>query len=391
MVSNVKLLGEVNMKKKKILIFIDWFIPAYKAGGPIQSVSNMVTHLKSEFDFWIYTSNSDLNEPLSLPSKSLNKWIKKDDFNIMYVDASQQNVKFLKKLLHGNCFDAVYINSLFSLKFSIQPLIVAKQLNSKVILAPRGMLGAGALSIKPLKKKLFLKVFKIFGGHKNIIWHATDVSEKVEIVSHFGNETNVMVAPNLTKKVIGIRPNKNKQVDSLRLFFLSRIAVKKNLLTAIKALSFLQKDVNIEFSIIGPIEETEYWKQCQSEFKSLPNNVKVSYLGATPNHELSSILNNQHVMILPTQHENFGHVIMESWQAGCPVIISKNTPWKDLESKHLGFDLHNNNFESYVEAIHHFAKMNQLEFDKWSKASYDFGKAFSENKVIINKTKQIFS
>ena len=88
MVSNVKLLGEVNMKKKKILIFIDWFIPAYKAGGPIQSVSNMVTHLKSEFDFWIYTSNSDLNEPLSLPSKSLNKWIKKDDFNIMYTDAS---------------------------------------------------------------------------------------------------------------------------------------------------------------------------------------------------------------------------------------------------------------------------------------------------------------
>ena len=94
-------------------------------------------------------------------------------------------------------------------------------------------------------------------------------------------------------------------------------------------------------------------------------------------------------MILPTQHENFGHVIMESWQAGCPVIISKNTPWKDLESKQLGFDLDNNNLESYVKAIHHFAKMNQLEFDKWSRASYDFGKAFSQDKVIINKTKQL--
>jgi len=388
MVRNVKL-GEVNMKKKKILIFIDWFIPAFKAGGPIQSVSNMVTHLKSEFDFWIYTSNRDLNEPLNLPSQSLNKWIKKDDFNIMYADKSQQNIKLLKKLFHANFFDVVYINSLFSLKFSIYPLIVAKQLNSKVILAPRGMLGAGALSIKSLKKKLFLKMFKIFGGHKNIIWHATDVSEKVEIISHFGSETNVIVAPNLTKKVIGIKPNKNKQVDSLKLFFFSRIAVKKNLLLALKALVLLHKDVIVEFSIIGPIDEAEYWKQCQSELKSLPNNVKVSYLGAMPNHKLSSILNNQHVMILPTHHENFGHVIMESWHAGCPVIISKNTPWKDLESKHLGFDLDNNNLESYVKAIHHFAKMNLLEFDKWSKASYDFGKAFSEDKVIINKTKQL--
>lgn len=65
------------MGKKRILICIDWFLPAYKAGGLIQSVSNMLTHFKNEFNFWIYTSNKDLNETLSLPSKSLNKWMKK--------------------------------------------------------------------------------------------------------------------------------------------------------------------------------------------------------------------------------------------------------------------------------------------------------------------------
>jgi glycosyltransferase involved in cell wall biosynthesis len=122
----------------------------------------------------------------------------------------------------------------------------------------------------------------------------------------------------------------------------------------------------------------------------LPNNVKVSYLGALPNNKLCTILNNQHVMILPTQHENFGHVIMESWQAGCPVIISKNTPWKDLELKQLGFDLDNNNLQSYVKTIHHFTKMNQIEYSEWSQASFDYGKAFSENKTLINKTKQLF-
>ena len=35
------------------------------------------------------------------------------------------------------------------------------------------------------------------------------------------------------------------------------------------------------------------------------------------------------------QHENFGHVIVESWQNGCPVLISENTPWKNLESQKL--------------------------------------------------------
>ena len=376
--------------KKDVLICIDWFLPAYKAGGPIQSVNNMVMHLKNEFNFWIYTSNRDLNETLNLPSQSLNKWIEHDGFNIIYVDSSHQNIKFLKQLLQTNRFDIIYLNSLFSFKFSIQPLILAKQNNTKVILAPRGMIGAGALAIKPLKKKLFLKAFKILGFHKKLSWHATDKSELEEIKLHFGKQQKVVVAPNLSKKIFQLVPQKNKLQGHLKLFFLSRIAIKKNLLVALKALSLLQQDINVEFTIIGPVDETEYWNQCQSILNNLTNNLKVSYLGAIPNHELPKILNNQHVMILPTHHENFGHVIMESWQAGCPVIISKHTPWKNLESKQLGFDLDNNNLNSYVKAICHFVKMDQIDFDEWSEASFNFGKAFSENEVLLNKTKQLF-
>lgn len=378
------------MRKKNILICIDWFIPAYKAGGPIQSVANMVTHLKNEFDFWIYTSNRDLSEILDLNPESLNRWIKKDGINIMHADSSHQNSKVLKQLLKTHNFDRVYLNSLFSLKFSILPIILAKKLNIKIILAPRGMLGEGALAIKSYKKKWFLKIFKTIGFYKNIIWHATDESELCEIKMHFGNKSTVLVAPNLSKKIKELKPKKNKQKGFLKLFFLSRIAIKKNLLGAIQIFSLLPKSVTIEFTIIGPIDEIKYWKECQSKLRDLPNNVKVSYLGAIPNHELTTTLNDQHVMILPTQHENFGHVIMESWQVGCPVIISKHTPWKNLESKKIGFDLDNNNLNNYVKAIYHFAKMDQIDFDEWSKASFNFGKAFSENEILINKTKQLF-
>ena len=33
------------MKKLKVLIFIDWFKPGYKAGGPTTSNVNIVDHL----------------------------------------------------------------------------------------------------------------------------------------------------------------------------------------------------------------------------------------------------------------------------------------------------------------------------------------------------------
>ena len=42
-------------RKIKILIFIDWFLPAYKAGGPVRSVANMIDALQDIYDFFIVT------------------------------------------------------------------------------------------------------------------------------------------------------------------------------------------------------------------------------------------------------------------------------------------------------------------------------------------------
>ena len=44
-------------------------------------------------------------------------------------------------------------------------------------------------------------------------------------------------------------------------------------------------------------------------------------------------------MVLPTLGENYGHVIVESFSVGLPIILSKKTPWLNLASKHLGWDL----------------------------------------------------
>lgn len=41
----------------KVLIFIDWFAPGYKAGGPITSNVNIVEHLSDKLDFYVITSS----------------------------------------------------------------------------------------------------------------------------------------------------------------------------------------------------------------------------------------------------------------------------------------------------------------------------------------------
>ena len=61
--------------KKKILIFIDWFLPGIKAGGPIKSVSALVNHLNSEFDFYIITSNTDFGDKQAYKNLESNAWL----------------------------------------------------------------------------------------------------------------------------------------------------------------------------------------------------------------------------------------------------------------------------------------------------------------------------
>ena len=373
-----------------MLIFIDWYVPAYKAGGPIKSIINLIDQLKNEFDIWIITSNEDLGESLELDQKTLNTWLQKDGFHIAYLDKKHRNIRTIKSLIKSNNFNSVYINSLFSLNFSILPLFIFYFKKTQTVLAPRGMLGQGALSIKPFKKKLFLWVFKTLKIQKNILWHATDKSEETEIKSHFGATSKVLVVPNLSAQSPVFSARK-KEVGVLNLFFVSRIAIKKKLLLALDVLKEVSSSQKINFTIIGPVDEIDHWEQCQSMILQMPSHITVKYLGAIPNHKLNEILKDQHVLFLPTQHENFGHVIVEAWQCSCPVVISDNSPWRNLEEKKIGFDISLENLNEFILAIEFFSKQNEQDFKHWSTESYNYGKAVSESPDLILNTMNLFT
>ena len=52
-------------RKLKVLCFCDFYLPGYRAGGPIRTIANMVLNLGDEIDFHIVTRDRDFgsNEP----------------------------------------------------------------------------------------------------------------------------------------------------------------------------------------------------------------------------------------------------------------------------------------------------------------------------------------
>jgi glycosyltransferase involved in cell wall biosynthesis len=386
-----KKLELMSNQKVKILIFSDWYLPAFKAGGPIKSVSNFVENFSSEFEIDIFTSDRDLNESSPFKDVKVNIWTKKDDFNIFYASPEFLSFNNIKKIIQGKSYNKFYLNSLLSLKFAIFPLLIFKQLNfqKKVVLAPRGMLGDAALKIKPLKKKLFLNTSKNIGLYKNIAWQASSELEKKEIQKNIGSNANVMIALNLFGGFKDILNEKIKNSNSLKLFFLSRINEKKNLDFALNILKQI-KDKEIIIDIYGPIEDEAYWKKCQNIISEMPENIKVSHKGVITFNQIEEKLSPYHFMFLPTKNENFGHVIAEAMSIGCPVIISNETPWLNLEELRVGFDIPLSEEKTFIEKINFAYEMDNETYQIWSKSAFQHVKDKLQNDSVLQQNRALF-
>ena len=368
--------------KENIVVFIDWYRPAHKAGGPIKSLENMVTSLFKEIHFYIVTSFYDVdNTALKVQP---NTWIKEENHTIIYLDTEHQNREFVLQALKDISFGTVYFNSMFSPNFSVKPLSYLSSMNKKMVLAPRGMLGKGALRLKRFKKMAFLAFAKTSKRYKKLNWHASSKLEEQEIKLHFGKKAEVIVALNLFDVPISKPVLVNKKPKELKLFFFSRIAKKKNLHFALRCLKELDHLKGISLKIIGPIEETSYWESCKEYFTQFQN-IEVSQCEVLNTTELAEEVKDAHFFFFPTLHENFGHVIAESLALAKPIIISDQTPWDNLEGEKVGYSISLEEKNTFIETLKRCYEMDEEEFRQMQDNCLPYLKSFKEKYSSISQ------
>lgn len=378
--------------KKRILVCIDWYEPGFKAGGPIRSVANIVSTLKNDFEFYILTSAYDLGETQPYVSVPLNEWFDQDGIFLKYLDKKMLNSGAIRRNILEVNPDLIYLNSLFSKQFTLLPLLTARSKGYPVVLAPRGMLGQGALDIKKGKKQTFLSITKLLGLYAKVRWHASTIEELNEIKHVFGRKAKVHVAQNIpvsqSFSLDQILDGKKK--DRRNFVFVSRISVKKNLHLAVQAFKQIKTERDVNFDIYGNIEDTEYWEKIKDEINN-SGNIQITYKGAVPPSQLPDVYVNADYLILPTKHENYGHVIVEAWSNGCPVIISRNTPWKNLNVQNLGWDIDLKNFDNLIAAINEALELDFTTYTSMVTASYKYFKDVICDQEVIDANRKLFA
>lgn len=323
----------------KILIVLTGFLPGKKYGGPPISVDNFCSLMKED-ECYIVTRNHDMGEQEVYKNIS-SGWNDRGNCKVLYLSDAEYGYKKYKKVIEEIGPDIIYLQGLFQ-NCIIPCLFLAKEYNIPVLLAPRGELCKGAFK-KKYKKIPYILFLKLFHLIDKVHFQSTSDEETEAIVEHLGvNQERIHFLTNVPSIPKKDYPVPYKEPGMAKFVFISRIVRKKNLKTAISYFRDIEGDVT--FDIYGPIEDKEYWAECQEEIRALPRNVKVNYCGLLSHDQIHETFAKYHAFLFPTLSENFGHVIAEALSVGCPVIISDQTPWNDVGKYNSGiaFDLNDN-------------------------------------------------
>ncbi|EOV2490692.1 glycosyltransferase [Enterococcus faecalis] len=367
--------------KKKILILAEGYFPAQKYGGPPVSILNFCHLLKDKYNFYIVTRDNDINENERLEGIT-EGWNNREEAQVMYLNRKKKFKKNIEDIIKEINPDLIYINSFFD--YNLMSAVFSKKNNIPLLIAPRGQLLEGARSNKPIRKKVYIELFKLISiFHKHVYFQSTSDEEELILKKTFASK-NIISFTNIPS-ISKMANKKNKKEESLNLVFLSRIVPKKNLDYAIEILKTLDEEVSLD--IFGPIEDKSYWEFCQKKISNLPANVKVIYKGSLNHEDIDTVFRNYDAFLFPTKSENYGHVISESLTNGCPVIISDRTPWNDIENGKEGYVCSLEDIEEFRKAIKLLYKLSSKEYQEMQKNI----KIFIDSRVDFSLLKEDIS
>ena len=376
--------------KTSVVVVCDWFDPAFKAGGPVQSLVNLVTQLHDHYHFSIICGNCDYGtaDTLPVPTGIWTDW--NGMARVMYLDNKSLSRKAIFSILDENVSakSVLYVQGIFSRYFSIYPLLWwQRSKHRKIVVAPRGMLHRTARSVKPFKKTLFLTLARLFGWFNNIDWQSTQPDETKEIRKTLGKKAKIMEAANIPR-IIPPNQLRNENVEGLKILSVGRISDEKDPIMLLDVLGRLA--LPAVATVIGDYSDEEYYKKFKHLTNQLPEHIKFTHIRAVSPSEIGHFYRDHQVFVSCSKGENFGHAIAEALSYGLPCFIGENTPWTGLKERQSGEELPLEP-AAFVAVLTAYYQLSSEEKAEMSRAAHNFAVQSFQPEKYRTQYKALFS
>lgn len=278
--------------------------------------------------------------------------IETDGFKIFYLRRTGKGSFVYSRELKGWLqthipnYDLVHIHTVFAYPTFVASRI-ARRASKPYILTPHGMLEPWCLAYKGWKKQPYMKLVECQTLGRAAAIHALAEAEKRNI-KQLGIETEIFVVAN------GMNPDEFEDLPSREVFeaafpatknkkillFLSRLDPKKGVDILLHAYAKLSAqpdtDDDLHLVIAGP-DLVNYKAELEKIVQQQNISYGVTFTGMLTGELKRAAFASADVFVLPSHSEGFSMAILEAMAARCPVLITENCNFPEVEEFDAGF------------------------------------------------------
>ncbi|MCO6509246.1 MAG: glycosyltransferase family 4 protein [Aridibacter famidurans] len=382
---------ETETEKPRVLIISNFYLPGSNSGGGTRTIVNTVDRLSERFEFRIITRAYDAGpEKRRYEEVRIGEWNRVGMAEVFYLERDSDISRVIGEAVAEFRPSLLYANSFFS-PLTVAVLRLRKQGRIKgipFVLAPCGELSKGARRLKRLKKAVFIRSAVSMGIYSGLVWKASSELEAEEIRALGVKDAEIHIAPDLPASSIleefdpGMKPK--KEPGKVRFVFVSRFDRKKNLKWIVENIRLPAGAALLD--VYGTPEDKGYLEEFLEEVRTGRSGLEVRYKGPLRHEEVAGTFLKYHFKLMPTLGENFGHVFLEALSAGCPLIISDRTPWRDLEGKGAGWTLPLEEPEEWQDVLERCVAMEEHEYRRMSASANAYSDAVLSDPSIEKRT-----
>jgi glycosyltransferase involved in cell wall biosynthesis len=235
---------------------------------------------------------------------------------------------------------------------------LARKRGIPYLISTHGMLDDWSMTQRSFKKRAYMSLFGQQILDSAAMVHCTAEAELTQACKWFSNPRRVILPYLVNLSPFEKLPGPNLALEKLpagapdkpRLLFLSRLHEQKGVDILIRAAGLL-RDAAVPFvALLAGSGDPIYEASLHALVEELNLQDCVLFLGLLTGTQKISLYCVADIFVLPTQHENFGLVLIEAMACGIPVVTTKGTDiWNEIQS--AGAVIADSTPESFAEQI----------------------------------------
>ena len=349
----------------RVLHVVPSFYPAVGYGGPIYSVLKLCLGL-TELGCEVKVVTTDANGNSRLTAEQKNDSL----LGPLKIDFSRRIGKGMlapslagRVLTESRWADVIHLTAVYN--FATWPTLLAARMNNKpLVWSPRGTLqrwsGSRRLWHKTAWESLCRAVMP-----QQLTLHCTSEVEAKESASRLGCP-RTFVAPNgIDIPPLPAAPPSN---GVLKLLFVGRLDAKKgieNLIASTSQFAALGID-RWHLKIVGNGDRS-YVDELRRHASAAGQSDHVEFCGHYSGEKKYEAYSESDLVVVPSHTENFGIVVAEALAHSRPVVVSRGTPWSEVEARNCGRWVENDP-ASLAEAIRDVGTRDRVAMGKLGRA-----------------------